>query len=143
MTPAALEVLCDAAREGGATEEEVARVRAVVTHRSVWLVIGVCGEYSDRSEWVAAAYFDRALAERHADLASEEEQRLLAAHMSAGGDEYEFRYRTEQYPNRYDAKVQRDYAGTDYHAAAVCDLRLSLPESETGASAPRPQGETP
>lgn len=28
------------------------------------------------------------------------------------------------------------------HAAEVCDLRLSLPESATGASAPRPQGET-
>lgn len=142
MTPAALEVLCDAAREGGATEEEVARVRAVVTHRSVWLVIGVCGEYSDRSEWVVAAYFDRALAERHADLASEEEQRLLAAHLSAGGNSRSS-YRAQQYPNRYDAKVQRDYTGTDYHAAEVCDLRLSLPESDSGASAPRPRGETP
>lgn len=51
MTPAALEVLCDAAREGGATEEEVARVRLVLGERRKWR--GRCLE--TREDWVSMA----------------------------------------------------------------------------------------
>lgn len=143
MSPAELAVERDWLLEHGRTLEEVERGQAAMAHASVWLVIGTCGEYSGRSEWVVAAYFDKALAERHADLAMEEERRLFAAWVAAGHEDYEFRHPEFDPPelqamrvNRYDPKVQRDYTGTDYHAAEVCELRLSLPESTTGASTP-------
>ena len=162
MTPAQLAVERDRLLEGGRTLEEVERGQAAMASPTVYLVIGVCGEYSDRTEWVVAAYFDKALAERHADLATEEEIRIARAWEAAGYEAFELRYNSDgisQMPseeierrramrvNRYDAKVQRDYTGTDYHAAEVADLRLALPlsppETAAGASAHRPQGETP
>lgn len=135
MTPAELAVERDWLLEHGRSVEEVERGQAAMTHRSVWLVVGTCGEYSDRSEWVVAAYFDKALAERHADLAMEEERRLLRAWEVSGREVYDFRYdsihdRPEEKAmrvNRFDLKAQRDYTGTDYHAAEVCELRLALP----------------
>lgn len=39
MTPAQLDVLCDAAREAGATEAEVARVRWALGNGRVWTVL--------------------------------------------------------------------------------------------------------
>lgn len=36
----------------------------------VWLVVGDCGDYSDRAIWTVAAYFDRAKAEAHAAAAN-------------------------------------------------------------------------
>lgn len=143
MTPGELAVERDWLLEHGRSVEEVQRGQAAMAHASVWLVIGTCGAYSDRSEWVVAAYFDKTLAERHADLAMEEERRLLKAWTDAGNESYGFRriYQFDDTPemkamrvNRYDPKVQRDYTDTDYHAAEVCELRLSLPESTTAAS---------
>ena len=142
----------DALLGGGRTLEEVERGQAAMAHASVWLVIGTCGEYSDRSEWVVAAYFDKALAERHADLAMEEDRRLLAAWLESGREEWEFRFvspasdtpeSVAMRVNCYDPKIQRDYTGAYYHAAEVCELRLSLPESAGGASAHRLGSETP
>lgn len=36
----------------------------------LWLVVGECGEYSDRSVWTVAAYRDRAKAEAHVAAAN-------------------------------------------------------------------------
>lgn len=118
--------------ERGRTPEEVARMQAAASGATVWLVIGVCGEYSDRNEWVVAAYLDKSLAEQHADLATQEERRLLREWEAADLDMYDFRHgndstHAEMRRNRYDAKVQRSYTGTDYHAAESCELRTSLP----------------
>jgi hypothetical protein len=40
-------------------------------HKQVFVVMGTLGEYSDKYEWPVAAYFDRAKADKHADLAME------------------------------------------------------------------------
>lgn len=123
--------------EHGRTREEVARMQAAAASPRVWLVIGTCGEYSDRKEWVVAAYFSRELAEAHADAAMQEERRIAQAWTEAGFDEYHLNSgafldmdtpeQAALRANRFDLKVQRDYTGTDYHAAESCDLRVALP----------------
>lgn len=133
-TPAQ-QVALDAMRSAW-DEATVQRMLAAAGSRQVYLVTGTCGEYSDRSEWTVAAYFDLALAQRHADLAMEEERRLLAAWVASGRETYDFRYNQHDDPpdvlamrlNRFDSKVRRDYTGTDYHAAESGEIRLALPE---------------
>jgi hypothetical protein len=115
--------MADALREAGVLEVPV------------WVVIGTTGEYSGRNEWVVAVYLEKGLAERHADLAMEEERRLLKAREASGVESYVFIYEQDSLApehaallvNRYDPKAQRDYTGTDYHAAESCSLRLELP----------------
>ena len=66
MTPAALEVLCDAAREGGATEEEVARVRLGEDMLdALCLLVELYGRDLDVDDRVVFAFVDRVLLAVH------------------------------------------------------------------------------
>ena len=49
--------------------------------REIWVyvVVGSTGEYSDRSEWYVAAYFDEELAKEHVMLADEKGRELFAS----------------------------------------------------------------
>lgn len=93
---------------------------------TIWLVIGTVGEYSDRREWVAAAYRDRTLAEAHADAAMAYERRsdVYGHHREHCWDEG-----FVPLANPYDAKVKRlaAYDPPDYHAAESCLLLDALP----------------
>ena len=108
---------------------------AGISEVPVWIVIGTTGEYSGRNEWVVAVYLEKGLAERHADLAMEEERRLAKLREASGIEDVDYNYAPESLApehaallvNRYDPKVQRNYTGTDYHAAESCSLRLELP----------------
>jgi hypothetical protein len=87
----------------------------------IYVVMGTCGEYSDRQEWTVAAYDDKTLAEKHADLAT------TAAHL---GKTQVPRY--DNYgPNPYDPKMLCDYTGTDYYVLSV-PFKTGLPEVAHG-----------
>jgi hypothetical protein len=40
----------------------------------IYVVTAVCGEYSDRSEWIVAAYRNKRKAQRHVELATQWQQ---------------------------------------------------------------------
>lgn len=122
MTPAALEVLLDAAREGGATEEEVARVRWTAgPDPRVWLV------------------------QRHYDYEGEDVRAVCMSRAEAIAEAQ--RQASECFDETWSVFAD---APDDWRASAssgiewwVSPERLSRPENATGASAPRLAPETP
>ena len=73
------------------------------------VVIGRTGEYSDRDEWMVAAYADEALAQRHATLASDVARTFE-------GTDWDVR---DAATNQYDPHMRIDYTGTSYYVCAV------------------------
>ena len=45
---------------------------------TIYVVMGTCGEYSDRTEWPVAAYTDEGLAKDHVKAATAKARELLA-----------------------------------------------------------------
>lgn len=88
--------------------------------RTLYLVVGSTGEYSDRVEWFVAAYADQAKAETHA---------LLAKAFGATCRREHGRY---DYANPYDKQFQLDYTGTDYYVADI-EMRDDVPQGEVKA----------
>lgn len=74
--------------------------------KTIYVVMGQTGEYSDRSEWPVMAYTDKPSAEKHADDAMMEARRLKA------DQEYGAK-------NKYDPNMSMDYTGTDYYVMDV------------------------
>ena len=119
---------------------------------TIYVVVGTVGEHSDRSEWLVAAYADRALADKHAD------QAMLAA--IASHKEHKDCGRESGAPCRGDA-VYGTYAISyldqtrvihettyvaDYYVAEV-GLRDELPTSDgkapTAPDSGQPERDTP
>ena len=95
--------------------------------KEVFVVVGVCGEYSDKRDWPVAAYFDRTLADRHADAAHDVARELQAERerrLDAG--DYEF-YEPK---SPLDASIQFSYTGTDYYVMTVPVL-AEVPAAQT------------
>lgn len=86
--------------------------------RKIFIVEGRTGEYSDHRAWPVAAYFDEAMAQKHA---------MLAANWMAVNRGAVYYQKTKENP--YDAHAESDYTGTDYTAYAV-DIRTEVPTDE-------------
>lgn len=68
----------------------------------VYVVMGECGMYSDRSEWCVMAYADKSLAEAHAHRAEKRAKELRFDYMYSG--------RTGEYPrNEHDPEFHTPY----------------------------------
>lgn len=74
--------------------------------KTVYIVQATTGEYSDRVEWLVAAYFDIEQAKKHAELASLRAQELFNSHDSF----YDILGET----NQYDPEMSVDYNGVHY-----------------------------
>lgn len=81
--------------------------------KTVFVVVGTTGEYSDRTEWLVAAYADDEKAKTHAQLAKAKAAELFLR-----------RHDSNCPSNEYDADYRTDYTGTDYTVAAVPVLKL-------------------
>lgn len=90
----------------------------------IHVVIGSTGEYSDRDEWLVAAYPDLTLAEEHVGIASDRARELFAATKS-DPDPWGARRSSV---NVYDPNGRMDYTGTSYWVAIV-ELRTALPQA--------------
>ena len=75
--------------------------------KTVYLVMGTTGEYSDRTEWPVKAYLDKGKAEQHVEQAS---KKAAEIDVTRGG--------CWDYPdkgvNPFDPNMHMDYTGTDY-----------------------------
>jgi hypothetical protein len=72
--------------------------------KTIWVVYGTTGEYSDRSTWDIAAYPNEADAQAHADAATKFycDERV-----------FELRHKTKPI-NPYDKNADCDYTGTEW-----------------------------
>lgn len=85
----------------------------------LWVVYGMCGEYSDRSEWNVCAYPTEELAIKHAELAQ--------ARADALSREYDSYSDIPPNANEYDSQMSSDYTGTFYRHCMV-EVRDELPK---------------
>jgi hypothetical protein len=77
--------------------------------KSVFVVVGSTGEYSDHMEWNIAAYITKEEAEQHRDLANE---------FAKGKEKLDWREQ-EKLKNPYDPDMKIDYTGTRYYVNEV------------------------
>lgn len=78
---------------------------------SIFVVMGTCGEYSDRNEWAVMAYFSEAKAQEHVVNADRRAKELYATHES--------RWQIAGGANQFDPNMQTDYTGTSYFIYTV------------------------
>ena len=81
--------------------------------KTVYIVQATTGEFSDRMEWLVAAYFDIQQAKKHAELASIRAEELMANH-----DNF---YDILGESNQYDPEMSVDYNGVHYY---VTELKI-------------------
>ena len=87
---------------------------------SLFIVIGTTGEYSDRSEWIVAAYWDQEKALEHAARARRRTAEIAASFGSNYLDLLKARDASDPgTKNIWDPNWSRDYTGTDYTVAEV------------------------
>lgn len=83
----------------------------------VYLVYGSTGEYSDRSEWVVAAYVEEDAARQHAELANGQ-LREAGVHSDDRRADHDVR---EEFVGKFylDTECRIDYTGTSYGVQKV------------------------
>lgn len=82
---------------------------------TVHIVFATCGEYSDRMEWMVAAYTDETMAKTHATLANTWSK-------EHGSDWYRAPY-TNRLVCPFDEHYRADYTGgADYSVASLAVL---------------------
>ena len=91
------------------------------TTKTVHVVIGATGEYSDHREWPVAAYLDEAAAEAHVLRATQR-----AAEIAAGCSDHPYCFRRDDgehrrthHENEHDPDMKTDYTGTHYYIWSV------------------------
>lgn len=98
---------------------------------TLFVVVGTCGEYSDRREWLARAFCEEKTAQTFADRLKHDGTAIYAKKAAVG------RYTSEAdeiEKTALDPKYDDDYTGPpDYTVAPV---PLGLPSSPTGETAP-------
>lgn len=106
--------------------------------RAVHIVMGVMGEYSDRTEWPVAAYFDKAEAEAHSDAATK-----YATEKFNGSDELDDHSWRMEPESPFDPSITArgyvSYTGVNYFVYDV-PLRERAPERDAPAN-PAPTGQ--
>jgi len=95
----------------------------------IYIVMGNCGEYDDRSEWIVIAYRDEAMAQAHVLGANEESHRISLALEELDTGEWET-FLTQRDAlvgsNAYDPNMQNDYPRASY-AVQTVELATALP----------------
>lgn len=94
------------------------RVRAVSFMKSIYIVYGISGEYSDRRDWDICAYPTKKLAKAHAAFAQQRAQELFINDQGRlalpdGSNQY------DRFMSVYDSDVQ--------YSVFKLDLRSTLP----------------
>lgn len=80
--------------------------------KTLYVVTGTTGEYSDRSEWLVRAYLSETEAEAHAEKAGAKAAELFATRSN--------KYRSPpEGSNEHDPRMQMDYTGTTYFVQEV------------------------
>ncbi len=98
---------------------------AVIIH----VVMGTCGEYSDRSEWPVCWYVAQQAAQEHVHLAHRRAREIAAMIEKAGLDRFQV-HDDPQYKNEFDPDMKTDYTGTDYFIYNVTEG--TLPDTARG-----------
>jgi len=81
----------------------------------IYIVSGSTGEYSDRSEWLVAAYTDRAVAQKHVDDSEE----WFRVNIPQLGKWPHYGYEDREKKNPYDPKMSVDYTGAHWFLQEV------------------------
>jgi len=95
----------------------------------IYVVMGTCGEYSDRREWSVIAYADQKLAEQHVTLATEEAKTVAALCQEVNLETpkyFDVLKSIDVAHQRYDGYRQSSYTDTMYCIEAV-ELVDALP----------------
>jgi hypothetical protein len=97
--------------------------------RTIWVVMGSTGEYSDHRTWLVCAYEDKTRAERHADEAAKRAKAVDDAKcehdepLTEICEECDRRHFSDkvfgEWMGDLDPHGRRDYTGTDYVALPV------------------------
>lgn len=82
--------------------------------KSVYVVIGTTGEYSDHQEWPVKAFMTEGAAKRWVELASAR-ARELGVYNSNSKIDYDIRHKIHEKANKYDPDMQVDYTGVNYY----------------------------
>jgi roadblock/LC7 domain-containing protein len=80
----------------------------------IFVVVGICGEYSDQRQWLVTYFDTEALAQDHAVKAKEEAARCMA---EARADDFD--YSKPDPTNPLDPQCEWSYTGTDYTVVEV------------------------
>jgi hypothetical protein len=84
--------------------------------KTVFVVFGQCGEYSDAREWAVIAYSNEATAVAHAARATERAKEIdVEKHAAISAGNYDW----ERAKNRWDPHMELSYTGTDYVVGRV------------------------
>ena len=75
--------------------------------KTVYVVMGYTGEYSDNREWPVCAFFDEEKAKERVVLAGERAREIFSKYKDILWD-------SEIEPNEYDPHMDMDYTGTSY-----------------------------
>lgn len=79
----------------------------------IYIVMGTTGEFSDRSEWLVAAYASKEMAERHALLCAQWVEQNVNRTDSA-------KFYAKDHANPYDPNMRVDfYTGVDWFVQSV------------------------
>lgn len=88
----------------------------------IYVVVGVTGEYEDRTEWNVVAYFDADAAAEHAEKANKFAEHFCKFRVIQGLD-------LTLKPNPWDENMRMDYTGTSYRVDEV-KLGYEVPQNE-------------
>jgi hypothetical protein len=81
--------------------------------KTIFVVEGSTGEYSDHREWLVKAYTNETKAIEHILLASQEANKLFVKYNS---DDYAY---GDSLENKYDPYMQMDYTGVRYRYHSI------------------------
>lgn len=88
-----------------------------MSERFVYVLFGVTGEYSDRSEWCVRAYEDKEVAEAESARLNAIATDIFKSHHKYGGAGRDQAIAERLTP--HDANAGMDYTGTHYSVEAV------------------------
>lgn len=87
--------------------------------KTIYVIVGRTGEYSDRVEWMVEAWSTK---EKAVERIKFLEEKLLELGAKDERTPYEERDKIEEIMNQYDPSFRLDYTGTSYYLDAV-DLK--------------------
>lgn len=103
---------------------------------SVYVVMGITGEFSDTRQWSVAAYLSPSDAQAHAEAAQQRAKALAAWCCPDCNKPYRRSHGSCPSPkpsNEYDPTMRIDYTGTEYDVEEV-PLRLKFGEDATASA---------
>jgi glucose-6-phosphate 1-dehydrogenase len=83
--------------------------------KTIYVVFGSTGEYSDRTEWPVLAYTSEINAQSHVTRATGYANTIFQAVESGEVEKYSDQFDRLVQSNPYDSKMMMDYTGTNYY----------------------------